>query len=91
MHPAVQSAGLIITSAAAQLMMFVRPAQLAIQDMVMQVRSKISLAWVVVQLVEMSKYHVSTAIRTAIDTHVAEILREAGLEVTTYRPATLWP
>ena len=41
MHPAIQSAGLIITSAAAQLMTLVRPAPLALLDIVKQVRLKI--------------------------------------------------
>ncbi|KAH9024027.1 S-adenosyl-L-methionine-dependent methyltransferase [Lactarius deliciosus] len=59
MHPSIQSAGSLITSAAAQLMTLVRPAPLVVLDVVMQ-------------------FHVSTAIRTAVSTHVAEILRDAA-------------
>ncbi|KAI0260059.1 S-adenosyl-L-methionine-dependent methyltransferase [Gloeopeniophorella convolvens] len=59
MHPRVQSAGSLITSAAAQLMTLVRPAPVTVLDTVMQ-------------------FHVSTAIRTALSAHVAEILRDAG-------------
>jgi len=59
MHPGILSAGSLITSAAAQLITLVRPAPLAVVDVVLQ-------------------YHVSTAIRAAIATHVAEILRDAG-------------
>ncbi|KAI9441018.1 S-adenosyl-L-methionine-dependent methyltransferase [Lactarius indigo] len=59
MHPSIQSAGLHITSAAAQLMALVRPAPLIVTDVMMQ-------------------YHVSTAMRVAVSTHVAEILRDAG-------------
>ncbi|KAI9437949.1 S-adenosyl-L-methionine-dependent methyltransferase [Lactarius indigo] len=61
MHPSIQSAGSLITSAAAQLMTLVRPAPLVVLDVVMQ-------------------FHVSTAIRIAVSTHVAEILRNAGPE-----------
>ncbi|KAF8256673.1 S-adenosyl-L-methionine-dependent methyltransferase [Lactarius quietus] len=61
MHPSIQSAGSLITSAAAQLMTLVRPAPLIVFDVVMQ-------------------FHVSTAIRTAVCTHAAEILRDAGPE-----------
>lgn len=59
MHPSMQSAGSLITSAAAQLMTLVRPAPLVVLDTVMQ-------------------FHVSTAIRIAVSTHVAEILRGVG-------------
>jgi len=41
MHPAIQSAGLLITSAAAQLMTLVRPAPLTILDTTLQVRLKV--------------------------------------------------
>ncbi|KAH9007907.1 O-methyltransferase [Lactarius hengduanensis] len=61
MHPSIQAAGSLITSAAAQLMTLVRPAPLVVLDVVMQ-------------------FHVSTAIRIAVSTHVAEILRNAGPE-----------
>jgi hypothetical protein len=37
MHPAIQSAGSLITSAAAQLMTLVRPAPLTILDITLQV------------------------------------------------------
>jgi hypothetical protein len=39
MYPAIQSAGSLITSAAAQLMTLVRPAPLTVLDIVMQVRN----------------------------------------------------
>jgi hypothetical protein len=42
MHPAIQSAGLLITAAAAQLMTLVRPAPVIVLDTMMQVRSKVS-------------------------------------------------
>ncbi|KAH9167780.1 S-adenosyl-L-methionine-dependent methyltransferase [Lactarius sanguifluus] len=61
MHPSIQSAGSLITSAAAQLMTLVRPAPLVVLDVAMQ-------------------FHVSTAMRTAVSTHVAEVLRDAGPE-----------
>jgi len=61
MHPSIQSAGSIITSAAAQLITLVRPAPLVVFDVVMQ-------------------FHVFTAIRIAVSTHVAETLRDAGPE-----------
>jgi hypothetical protein len=38
MHPAIQSAGSLITSAAAQLMTLVRPAPLTLLDLMMQVK-----------------------------------------------------
>ena len=44
MHLAIQSTGLIITSAAAQLMTLVRPAPLTLFDTAMQVRLKVSQA-----------------------------------------------
>ena len=42
MHPAIQSAGLLITSAAAQLTTLVRPAPLTLLDTTLQVRLKVS-------------------------------------------------
>jgi hypothetical protein len=39
--------------------------------------------------VRILKFHVSTAVRTAISTHVAEILRDAGPKVILYRIITL--
>ncbi|KAF8498128.1 O-methyltransferase, partial [Russula emetica] len=59
MHPDIQSAGSLITSAAAQLISLARPAQMTLMEISLQ-------------------FHVSTALRTAIITHVAEILRDAG-------------
>ena len=38
----------------------------------------------------LGKYHVSTALRTAAETHVPEILRDAGPKVTLY-PIALQP
>jgi len=43
MHPAIQSAGSLITSAAAQLMTLVRPAPLTLLDLTMQV--KLTTTW----------------------------------------------
>jgi len=84
MHPAIQSAGRLITSAAAQLTMLVRPAPLILLDTTLQVRLEVFKVrpWVITHDVGTTKYHVSTAIRTAVSTHVAEILRDAGPEVT---------
>jgi AraC-like DNA-binding protein len=59
MYPAIQSAGSLITSAAAQLITLVRPAPLTVLDITVQ-------------------FNVCAALRTAISTHVAEILRDAG-------------
>ncbi|KAF8467039.1 hypothetical protein DFH94DRAFT_301018 [Russula ochroleuca] len=59
MHPAIRSAGSLITSAAAQLITLVRPAPLTVLDITVQ-------------------FNVCAALRTAISTHVAEILRDAG-------------
>ncbi|KAH9993413.1 O-methyltransferase [Russula vinacea] len=59
MHPAIQSAGSLITSAAGQLITLVRPAPLILLDITVQ-------------------FNVCAALRTAISTHVAEILRDAG-------------
>ena len=88
MHPAIQSAGQLITSAAAQLMTLVRPAPLTLIDTALQVRLKVSRTmdyysrrW------KMTKYPVSTAIRTAVGMHVAEILRDAGPEVSLPYPS----
>ncbi|KAH9990787.1 S-adenosyl-L-methionine-dependent methyltransferase [Russula vinacea] len=61
MHPAIQSAGSLIASAAAQLITRVRPASLTLFEISTQ-------------------FLVSTALRTAISIHVAEILRDAGSE-----------
>ncbi|KAH9993416.1 S-adenosyl-L-methionine-dependent methyltransferase [Russula vinacea] len=59
MHPAIQSAGSLIASAAGQLITLVRPAPFTLLDISTQ-------------------FHVSTAMGTAISTHVAEVLRDAG-------------
>ncbi|KAF8498100.1 S-adenosyl-L-methionine-dependent methyltransferase [Russula emetica] len=59
MHPDIQSAGSLITSAAAQLISLARPVQITLLEISLQ-------------------YHASTALQTAIITHVAEILRDAG-------------
>ena len=82
MHPAILSAGSLITSAAAQLTTLVRPAPLTLFDTVLQVTlNDPSLPWIIVDNVGISKFHVSTAVRTAISMHVAEILRDAGPKV----------
>jgi len=61
MHPDIQSAGVLIASAAAQIATLVRPAPLTLVDTTMQ-------------------FHLCTALRTATETHVPEILRDAGLK-----------
>jgi hypothetical protein len=72
MHPDILSAGSLITSTAVQLMTLVRPAPLTVVDIMMQVRLNVLTTW------EICKFQVSTAVRTAINMHVAEILRDAG-------------
>jgi hypothetical protein len=81
MHPGIQSAGSLITSAAAQLMSLARPAQITLLEISLQVSLKVSVAIAIADDGGMSKYHVSIALRTAIVTHVAEILRYAGPKV----------
>jgi hypothetical protein len=82
MHPAILSAGSLITSAAAQLITLVRPAPLTLFDTVLQVTlNDPSLPWITANNVGISKFHVSTATRTAISMHVAEILRDSGPKV----------
>jgi hypothetical protein len=78
MHPDILSAGSLITSTAVQLMTLVRPAPLTVVDIMMQVRLNVLTTW------EICKFQVSTAVRTAINMHVAEILRDAGSEVAFY-------
>jgi hypothetical protein len=82
MHPSIQSAGSLIASAAAQLMTLVRPAPLVVLDVVMQV-NRIVPATIshLTNKTVVTKFHVSTAVRIAVSTHVAEILRDAGPEV----------
>ena len=85
MHPDILSAGSLITSAAAQLMTLVRPAPLTVVDIMMQVRLNVILCHeVLLTTWEICKFQVSTAVRTAINMHVAEILRDAGSEVAFY-------
>jgi hypothetical protein len=82
MHPAILSAGSLITSAAAQLMTLVRPAPLMLFDTVLQVTlNDPSLPWNIANNVGITKFHICTAMRTAMTMHVAEILREAGPKV----------
>ncbi|KAH9012303.1 S-adenosyl-L-methionine-dependent methyltransferase [Lactarius hengduanensis] len=80
MHPSIQSAGSLITSAAAQLMTLVRPAPLVVLDVVMQVNTIVPTTSHFANHTGTIKFHVSTAMRTAVSTHVAEILRDAGPE-----------
>ena len=83
-NPSIQSAGSLITSAAGQLMTRVRPAPLVILDVVMQV-NRISIPGTTSHFTNNAgaiKFHVSTAIRTAVSTHVSEILRDVGPKVT---------
>jgi hypothetical protein len=49
MHPSIQSAGSLITSAAAQLMTLVRPAPLVVLDAVMQVNLGHSCGYLTLQ------------------------------------------
>ncbi|KAI0049517.1 S-adenosyl-L-methionine-dependent methyltransferase, partial [Auriscalpium vulgare] len=65
--PDVVAAGVLITAAAAQITTLVRPPALTVLSYTMQAR-------------EPRLFHVSTAIRTAVDAHVAEILRDAGAQ-----------
>lgn len=82
LHPNIQSAGSLITSAAAQLMTLVRPAPLVVLDVVMQVNRIVpeTMSHFTNNTI-MIKFHVSTAIRIAVSTHAAEILRDAGPKV----------
>jgi hypothetical protein len=82
LQPSVQSAGALITSAAAQLMTLVRPAPLVISDIVMQVNRIIFVAIIhSSNNMRVTQLHVSAALRTAVSTHAAEILRDAGPKV----------
>ncbi|KAH9054234.1 O-methyltransferase [Lactarius vividus] len=81
MHPSIQAAGSLITSAAAQLITLVRPAPLVVLDVVMQVNRIVpAIVSYFTNYTGAIKFHVSTAIRIAVSTHVAEILRNAGPE-----------
>ncbi|KAH9065481.1 S-adenosyl-L-methionine-dependent methyltransferase [Lactarius vividus] len=80
MDPSIQSAASLITSAAMQLMTLVRPAPLVVTVVVMQVNRMVA-AMITTHFTNnrgVIKFHVSTAMRTAVGTHVAEILRDAG-------------
>ena len=82
MHPNIQSAGLLITSAAAQLVTLVGPAQLVIAEVMTQVNRIVPASVAhVINNTSVIKFHASTAMRTAVSTHVAEILRDAGPKV----------
>jgi hypothetical protein len=82
MHPAILSAGSLITSAASQLITLVRPAPLIVFDVTMQVMFEcFLLTWIVADDVRILKFHLATAVRTAVSTHVAEILRDAAPKV----------
>lgn len=82
MHPSIQSAGSLITSAAAQLPTLGGSAPLVVLDVMMQV-NRIAL----VTIIHYSnngcyiKFHVSFAMHTAVSVHAAEILRNAGPKV----------
>jgi len=88
MHSAVRSAGSLITSAAAQLITLVRPAPLTLLDIMMQVKVPASRVRDDCSR-DIMKFHVCTAMRTAVSTHVAEILRDAGPKVILYLSITL--
>jgi hypothetical protein len=84
MHPAIRSAGSLITSAAAQLITLVRPAPLTVLDITVQVSLEAPRRHrrsVIANDVGIMKFNVCAALRTAISTHVAEILRDAGPKV----------
>ena len=82
MHPGIMSAGSHISSAAAQLMTLVRPAQLVVADVALQVnRIVLVTSTHFTNNTGVIKFHVSTAMRTAVSTHVAEILRDSGPKV----------
>lgn len=76
--PEVQLAGSHIVSAASQLISIIRPPRLTLIAYALQV----SLSTPVLDgRVMNEQFHVSTALRIAIITHTAEILREAGMQV----------
>ena len=85
MHPEIQSVGSLITSAAAQLISLARPAQITLLEISLQVSLNFFGAIVDYYIITddggTTKHHVSSALRTAIVTHVAEILRDAGPKV----------
>jgi hypothetical protein len=79
----------MIVSAAAQLTALVRPTPFALLDIAQQVklivsrphRSSLMSMTLAAGII---KYHLCTALRTAITVHVAEILRDAGPKVTMF-------
>ena len=88
MHPDIQSAGSLITSAATQLISLARPSQITLLEISLQVSLTFfgaALSWIIANDGGMSKHQVSIALRTAIVTHVAEILRDAGPKVMFYK------
>ena len=65
-------------------MTLVRPAPLVILDVAMQV-NMIRIPRTILHFTNNAgaiKFHVSTAMRTAVSTHASEILRDAGPKVT---------
>ena len=90
-HPDIQSATSLITSAASQLIARVRPAPLSVMDSSTQVNLGLPRRYreSILMKLGMLQFHVSTAVRTAICTHVAEILRDAGPKVMLCRMTIL--
>jgi len=82
MYPSIQSARSHITSTATQLMTLVGPAPLMISDVVMRV-NRIVFATIshCTNNTSVIKFHISTAIRTAVSTRVAEVLRNVGAKL----------
>ncbi len=83
MHPSIQSAGSLIISAAGQIVTLVRPAQWVITNAVTEVGQIIPASIAHIANIDL-KFHFSSALRTAIITHAAEILRDVGPKVTPY-------
>jgi len=86
MHPSIQSASSLIMSAAGQIVTLVRPAQWVVCNAVTEVDQIVPGTIAHITNRDL-KIHVAAALRTAIITHVAEILRDVGPEVTSYTSA----
>ena len=86
MHPALLSAGSLITFAAAQLITLCEArARHSFRYRVAGIAGLLlgdpSLSWIVANNVGISKFHLSAAMRTAITMHVAKILRDSSPKV----------
>jgi hypothetical protein len=78
--PEVQLAGADIVSAASQLISVVRPPPLTLIASVVQVNARGSSGLSTMTFIP-KQFHVPTALRIAIRSHTAEILRTAGTQV----------